>query len=157
MLRVGPDNLIGRNQLKNTHQECMNRFKSFPQKSKSLWYRLAKDAEALLNCGDIPYNGLPVMGPFIGNNVSIPKPGQVIRLNSGIELYSNLPKLLGKKHFEANSREIRVLEVVAGHIGLPRGDVVDPMVCWQLREGYNAWTSLKNVEGVSIRFFREAS
>lgn len=153
MLRVCSVVRITRHELLEIKEECYRRFETFPQRSKGYWYQLAKAAEAILMTNKVPRGGLPVIGPFIGKDIKIPKQDEVLELKAGIEVYSNMSRLLGKPHYERIPRQIRVGELSAGFVNRHHGvEIVDPMIHWHLHGGYKAWTSVKNNSGRGVDY-----
>lgn len=152
MIRLNSSSTITSHSLKEIQAECLRRFKTSSHTVKAKWHRMGCFAEAILMGKSIPYSGLAVIGPFVGRDVTFPEPGEILSLNVGIEVYSNMPELLGKTHIERKPRQIRLAEMTAGYVNLHnKGEIVDPMVYWSLHAGYSGWTSIKNVKerGVS--------
>lgn len=157
MIRACKSSIITPSVLAEIHRECMIRFESSPPRFKPSWYRMAQDAEALMTFGKVPEGGKCVIGPFVGRDVTFGKPGQIARLNAGIQVYSDLPDLLGKPHHERMSREVRISAVSAGFANMPQGEVVDPMVHWDLGGRRTAWTSVANILEKGVTVARESS
>lgn len=153
MLRVSSVVRITRHELFEIQEECYRRFESFPQRTKGYWYQMAKAAEAILLTNKVPTGGFPVVGPFVGKEIRIPGQGEVIELKAGIEVFSNMPRLLGKAHYERIPRQIRVGGVSSGFVNRHYDiEIVDPMIHWHLHGGYKAWTSVKNNSGIGVDY-----
>lgn len=153
MIRLNSSMKITVYDLKQIQKECMQRFKTASHMTKAKWHRLGCYAEAILDGKNMPYNGIPAIGPFIGKDVRIPEVGEIVTLSGGIEVRSDMPRLLGEIHHERISRQIRVSHVTAGYVNLHhKGEVVDPMVHWDLKNGYFGWTSVKNIKEVGVSY-----
>lgn len=153
MIRLKSSSYITASLLAQIKQKCMEMFNESSHMTKAKWHRLGCYAEAILEDRKLPYNGLPVIGPFIGRDIELPEPGEIVTLNAGIEVFSNMPRLLGKTHYERISRKIRVSEVSAGYVNLHnRGEIVDPMIHWQLNAGFAGWTSVKNTKEKGLSY-----
>lgn len=154
MIRVLSSSYITNSDLRAIKAKCLEMFKTASHMNKAKWHRLACSADAILEDKKLSMNGLPVIGPFLGRDVGFPESGEIIELNAGIEVFSNMPRLLGKSHHESQSRKIRVSEVSAGYVNLMRqGEIVDPMIHWRLNAGYLAWTSVKNTKERGLGVF----
>lgn len=151
MLRVEDQPQITMRVLEDIEKQCRSNFKTAAHQDKGAWHRMACYAEAIRMNKRIPYSGLPVIGPFIGSGIMFPEAGEVIDLNAGIEVFSDMPSMLGKTHHERVPRKVRVHEVSAGYVNMHQIDeVVDPMIVWKLKEGCMAWTSVKNINEAGI-------
>lgn len=151
-------NLITPQIMEALERYCMERFKTAKHQEKGSWHRLSTYAKFLHENGSCPESGQSVIGPFITDNIKFPTPGEIVSFHAGIKVYSTLPQFSGKVHHESESRKVRVHDVTAGFLNFQGGgEVVDPMIHWELKGGFTAWSSIRNVEeaGITMDFGRE--